>query len=85
VPKQIQQAFVAAWRQREADMQGQPGFMGFNVISDGETYTVSSSWASIPEWEAWSLSEECRRSHLPQGIWQFVPKKGEGFPGGQAL
>lgn len=23
-------------------MQGQPGFMGFNVISDGESYTVSS-------------------------------------------
>ncbi|WIA29413.1 hypothetical protein OEZ86_011916 [Tetradesmus obliquus] len=80
VPKPIQQAFVAAWRQREADMQGQPGFMGFNVISEGDSYTVSSSWASIPEWEAWSLSEECRRSHLPQGIWQFVPAKGEGFP-----
>jgi heme-degrading monooxygenase HmoA len=45
VPKHIQQAFVAAWRQREADMQGQPGFMGFNVISDGENYTVSSRWA----------------------------------------
>ncbi|KAF6253030.1 hypothetical protein COO60DRAFT_1549617 [Scenedesmus sp. NREL 46B-D3] len=80
VPKHVQQAFVAAWRQREADMQGQPGFLGFNVISDGETHTVSSSWASIPEWEAWSVSEECRRSHLPQDIWQFVPKKGEGFP-----
>jgi hypothetical protein len=25
-------------------MQGQPGFMGFNVISDGENYTVSSRW-----------------------------------------
>lgn len=39
-----------------------------------------SSWASIPEWEAWSLSAECRRSHLPWGVWQTVPKKGEGFP-----
>lgn len=38
------------------------------------------SWASIPEWETWSLSPQCRRSHLPLGIWQFVPKKGEGFP-----
>lgn len=45
VPKPIQQAFVAAWRQREADMQGQPGFMGFNVISEGDSYTVSSRWA----------------------------------------
>lgn len=26
-------------------MQGQPGFMGFNVISEGDSYTVSSRWA----------------------------------------
>jgi hypothetical protein len=38
------------------------------------------SWASIPEWEAWSLSAECRRSHLPGGLYQWVPGKGEGFP-----
>lgn len=38
------------------------------------------SWASIPEWEAWNLSEQCRRSHLPWGVYQWVPGKGEGFP-----
>jgi hypothetical protein len=26
------------------------------------------------------LSPECRRSHLPAGIFQWVPGKGEGFP-----
>jgi hypothetical protein len=26
------------------------------------------------------LSEECRRSHLPWGVYQWVPGKGEGFP-----
>eukprot|EP00882_Tetradesmus_deserticola_P020992 GHRQ01022686.1.p1 GENE.GHRQ01022686.1~~GHRQ01022686.1.p1 ORF type:complete len:163 (+),score=40.41 GHRQ01022686.1:330-818(+) len=50
VPKHVQQAFIAAWRQREADMQAQPGFMGFNVISDGEAYTVSSRWVDGEMW-----------------------------------
>eukprot|EP00878_Enallax_costatus_P025414 GHUV01027190.1.p2 GENE.GHUV01027190.1~~GHUV01027190.1.p2 ORF type:complete len:164 (+),score=46.25 GHUV01027190.1:122-613(+) len=80
VPKHLQQAFLSEWRRREQDMQKHAGFVGFNVINDGENFTISSSWASIPEWEAWSLSPECRRSHLPWGIWQYVPKKGEGFP-----
>ena len=65
VPKHLQQAFLSEWQHREQDMQKHAGFVGFNVINDGENFTISSSWASIPEWEAWSLSPECRRSHLP--------------------
>ncbi|KAF8073066.1 hypothetical protein HT031_000727 [Scenedesmus sp. PABB004] len=80
VPKHVQPAFLAEWRRREREMQAFAGFTAFNVISDGDSFTVSSSWASIPEWEAWSLSDPCRRSHLPWGIWQLVPAKGEGFP-----
>eukprot|EP00879_Flechtneria_rotunda_P007091 GHRR01007443.1.p2 GENE.GHRR01007443.1~~GHRR01007443.1.p2 ORF type:complete len:179 (+),score=41.86 GHRR01007443.1:248-784(+) len=80
VPKHLQQVFTAEWRRREEDMQRHPGFQGLNVIHDGDSFTISSSWASIPDWEAWSLSPECRRSHLPWGIYQWVPKKGEGFP-----
>ena len=26
------------------------------------------------------MSKEARRQHLPAGIMQFVPRKGEGFP-----
>jgi hypothetical protein len=58
-------------------MRAFPGFQGFEFKKDGDSYVVTSSWATIPEWEAWSLSDECRRSHLPLGIWQLVPQKGE--------
>lgn len=74
--------FEAVWREREAAMKAFPGFQGFELKreGDGGKFTASSKWASIPEWEAWSLSEPCRRSHLPLGVWQYVPAKGEGFP-----
>ena len=61
-------------------MRGAPGFQGLDIATDGEAVVVSSSWASIPDWEAFSLSAAARRSHLPSGIWQSVPGKGEGFP-----
>ena len=41
---------------------------------------MSSQWGSIPEWEAWSSSNEARRHHLPAGVQQYVPRKGEGWP-----
>lgn len=37
-------------------------------------------WQSIPDFESWSLSDAARRSQLPDGVCQVVPKKGEGFP-----
>lgn len=80
VPKEAQLIFVANWREREHDMQQFDGFLDFKLEQDGDKFVASSSWASIPEWEAWSLSPECRRSHLPGGIYQWVPGKGEGFP-----
>lgn len=42
VPRHAQQEFLAEWRRREVEMQQHPGFSGFNVISDGENYTISS-------------------------------------------
>eukprot|EP00775_Hariotina_reticulata_P001914 gene1914-2246_t len=71
---------MAEWKHREEDMAQLPGFKVFEISSDGDSFTISSSWASIPDWESWSLSPACRRSHLPMGIYQSVPKKGEGFP-----
>ncbi|KAI8477384.1 MAG: hypothetical protein J3K34DRAFT_398051 [Monoraphidium minutum] len=72
--------FEAEWRGREAAMAKFGGFQGFKLEREGEQWVARSTWASIPEWEAWSLSPECRRSHLPLGVWQYVPAKGEGFP-----
>lgn len=57
--------FEKEWREREANMKKFAGFQGFSIKKDGDKYVTASTWASIPEWEAWSLSEEARRSHLP--------------------
>ncbi len=41
---------------------------------------MSTMWDSIPNWESWSAGAEARRHHLPSGVKQYVPRKGEGFP-----
>jgi len=81
VPEDKTEEFEATWREREANMQQLPGFLGFSLDKQqGSEYTVTSKWASIPEWEVYSLSETARRTHLPWGVYQYVPGKGEGFP-----
>ncbi len=48
------------------------------VRAEGEgVVRVATHWASVPAWEAWSASELARRQHLPTGVYQYVPKKGE--------
>jgi heme-degrading monooxygenase HmoA len=75
-------AFQAAWREREAAMRQQPGFGGLSLVSDGLSgdTIVSAQWASIVDFERWMTDDACRRSHLPPGVWQYVPRRGEGFP-----
>lgn len=80
VPLDVIEAFEREWRHREAAMKEADGFLGLSVDRKGEEYTVSSRWASIPQWEAWSCTNVARRSHMPLGVLQYVPKKGEGFP-----
>lgn len=52
-------------------MQSASGFvelkMSTGIITSpgNKEVTVSSEWESIPEWEAYSCSNESRRSHLP--------------------
>eukprot|EP01025_Chloroclados_australasicus_P035082 TRINITY_DN3581_c0_g1_i4.p5 TRINITY_DN3581_c0_g1~~TRINITY_DN3581_c0_g1_i4.p5 ORF type:complete len:198 (+),score=16.93 TRINITY_DN3581_c0_g1_i4:59-652(+) len=72
--------FEYVWKQREQAMSSMSGFVSLNIEQNGKVYVVRNQWASVEEWEAWSLSIECRRTHLPLGVYQFVPKKGEGFP-----
>ncbi|KAL3157072.1 hypothetical protein ABBQ38_001319 [Trebouxia sp. C0009 RCD-2024] len=81
VPEDKLEEFEATWHEREEFMQQMPGFLGFSMErQDGSDFVTTSKWASIPEWEAYSLSEIARRSHLPWGVYQYVPAKGEGFP-----
>lgn len=81
VPEDKVPEFEDAWHQREEVMQQSAGFLGFSLErKDDSDFVATSRWASIPEWEAYSLSEIARRSHLPWGVYQYVPAKGEGFP-----
>jgi len=61
-------------------MRQQPGFAGLSMIGDGEATAVEARWASVADFERWMLLDACRRSHLPPGVWQYVPRRGEGFP-----
>ncbi|GMH35096.1 hypothetical protein BSKO_02964 [Bryopsis sp. KO-2023] len=80
VPLDAVEAFEKEWRHRELYMQEMDGFRELTVSREDEDYVVSSVWQSIPEWEKWSLCPVARRSHLPGGIYQYVPDKGAGFP-----
>lgn len=81
VPAPLLYDFVRCWLVREADMQAAGGFLGLQVVPEEDgVVTVSSHWAEVPQWEAWSTSTAARRHHLPSGIYQYVPKRGEGFP-----
>jgi heme-degrading monooxygenase HmoA len=46
----------------------------------GMDVVVSSLWESIPVWESWSKSAAGTQQHMPTGVYQYVPAKGEGFP-----
>eukprot|EP00775_Hariotina_reticulata_P008710 gene8710-8891_t len=79
--------FIKHWLAREALLQDQQGFFGLQVqpqsgaaVDGGVDVVVSSLWESIPSWEAWSKSDLARQHHMPTGVYQYVPAKGEGFP-----
>lgn len=71
VPDEAKPHFEAAWKAREAYMETQPGFVSFNMATTDDKYTITSKWASIPEWEAFNLSKGARRHHLPSVCPQF--------------
>ena len=66
VPGDAKDAFTQAWQARAAHMESCAGFQGFDMEQqDSNEYAVQSQWASIPDWEAFNLSEAARRQHLP--------------------
>lgn len=81
VPPHLRAEFTAVWAERESIMKQFPGFQGVQMFELApDTISVASSWASIPEWEAFDLSAIAKRVHFPVGIYQYNPAKGEGFP-----
>jgi heme-degrading monooxygenase HmoA len=46
----------------------------------GAEVVVTSLWESIPAWEGWNSTAAAAQQHLPTGVMQYVPAKGEGFP-----
>ena len=61
-------AFVAAWRERETFLDGVPGFLGFSLLrsatEDGETlFSTHSVWSSHDDFLAWTKSEAFERAH----------------------
>jgi len=53
----------------------QPGYVSHEVSRDAPVggqaeYTVTQSWASKAEYEAWFNTPFRRRSHFPAGVWQ---------------
>lgn len=52
------------------------------MSSDGGVdVIIISYWESISLYEAWRNTPGAIQQHLPSGVYQYVPKKGEGFPG----
>lgn len=49
-------------------------------VDGGRNVVVRSMWGSVPQWEKWSLSTDAKRVDMPDGVYQYVPAKGEGFP-----
>eukprot|EP00878_Enallax_costatus_P012649 GHUV01013212.1.p1 GENE.GHUV01013212.1~~GHUV01013212.1.p1 ORF type:complete len:648 (+),score=321.26 GHUV01013212.1:993-2936(+) len=79
--------FLKHWVIREGLLQQQDGFLGLQVqpvpgvtADSGVDVIVTSLWETIPQWEAWSKSDAARQQHMPTGVYQYVPEKGEGFP-----
>ncbi|KAF6257036.1 hypothetical protein COO60DRAFT_1640292 [Scenedesmus sp. NREL 46B-D3] len=80
--------FLKHWVTRESQLQQQPGFLGLQVgdarpgvsADGGVDVLVASYWESAPLYEAWRNSSAAITAHLPSGTYQYVPKRGEGFP-----
>ena len=50
----------------------------------GVEVIVASCWVDTATYEAWrngrTAAEAGAAQHLPSGIYQYVPRRGEGFP-----
>jgi len=67
-----EQAFETIWSTRESYLGEMPGFIEFHLlkgpVSDDHTlYSTHTTWADKSAFEAWTTSEQFRRSHARAG------------------
>ena len=67
-----EQAFETIWSTRESYLGEMPGFIEFHLlkgpVSDDHTlYSTHTTWADKAAFEAWTTSEQFRRSHARAG------------------
>jgi heme-degrading monooxygenase HmoA len=68
IKKGSEQAFENVWLTRETYLDRMPGFVEFHLLKgpEAEDHTLFSSltvWQSMGAFEAWTNSEEFRKSH----------------------
>ncbi|GLC36881.1 hypothetical protein PLESTB_000182700 [Pleodorina starrii] len=81
VPAELMYDFVKAVAAREVALVEARGFLGIAVRSEQQfVMAVSTQWESLAVYEEWARSDEARRHHYPGGVYQFAPRRGEGFP-----
>jgi heme-degrading monooxygenase HmoA len=64
--------FEAIWRTRESYLSEMPGFIEFRLLkgptaADHTLYATHTTWTDKAAFEAWTASEQFRRSHARAG------------------
>lgn len=68
VVKDATEEFEAVWRERDSYLSEMPGFVEFHLLKgpEAETYILYAShtiWRSRSDFEAWTRSEQFRKTH----------------------
>ncbi len=81
VPDALLFEFIKSWAVREASLREADGFLGLTTSIEGPgVVVVRSLWQSVPQWERWSTTSARKMHNLPEGVAQYAPSRGEGFP-----
>jgi heme-degrading monooxygenase HmoA len=72
VDKTRTNAFEAMWQQRDSYLDEMAGFVSFHLLrgperEDHVLYSSHTVWASREHFEAWTRSEQFRKSHARAG------------------
>ena len=72
VKRGSEDAFEAIWRGRESYLSEMAGFVEFNLLKGPEAedhtlYATHTTWIDKASFEAWTTSEQFRRSHARAG------------------
>jgi heme-degrading monooxygenase HmoA len=68
VPQDAAEQFETMWRERDSHLREMDGFVEFHMLrgperEDHVLYASHTVWASKAAFEAWTRSEQFRRSH----------------------